>query len=135
MGVADEFAQDALEDAFLVRHQGGLERGQVAHLAAVREFHGGLDRDLGEFEFLCEGGSLPLDRELFHVAILAPFATNRIVIFKGKTQGINLRMTTGAAFKLLMFENGLADGGGSSDIRLVDQYVGWWLNFFVVEVF
>ena len=36
MGVADEFTNDALEDAFLVGHQGGFARGQVAHLAAVR---------------------------------------------------------------------------------------------------
>ena len=69
------------------------------------------------------------------MAILAPLATNGIVVFKGEPQGIDLRMTTGAAFKLLMFENGFTDGGGSSDIRLVDQYVGWWINFFVVEVF
>ncbi len=36
MGVADEFANDALKDAFLVGHQRGFERRQVAHLAAVR---------------------------------------------------------------------------------------------------
>ena len=49
------------------------------------------------------------------MAIFVTLATNGIVIFKGKTQGINLRMTTSAAFKLLMFENGFTDGRGSSD--------------------
>ena len=46
MGVADEFPDDALEDAFLVGHQGGLERGQVAHLTAIGKFHGGINRYL-----------------------------------------------------------------------------------------
>ena len=35
MGVADEFAQDAIEDAFLVGHESGHQGGQVAHLTAV----------------------------------------------------------------------------------------------------
>lgn len=109
MGIADEFPDDALEDAFLVGHQSGLECGQVAHLTAARKFHGGLNRDRGEFEFLCEGGSLQLGREFFHVAILAPLAPHRVVVFQGKTQGIDLRMTAGAAYQLLMLENGFAD--------------------------
>jgi len=102
MGVADEFPDDTLEDAFLVGHQDGLERGQVAHLAAVREFHGGLDRDLGEFDFLCERGSVPLDRELFNVAILRPLATNRVIKFKGETQRINPGMAAGTTLEFLM---------------------------------
>ena len=69
------------------------------------------------------------------MAILAPFATNGIVIFKGEPQGIDLRMATRATFKLLMFENSFADRGSSSNVRLVNQDVGGWLNFFVIEIF
>ena len=35
MGVADEFTNDTLDDAFLVSHEGCLERGQVAHFTAI----------------------------------------------------------------------------------------------------
>ena len=35
MGVADEFTNDALEDAFLVSHEGCLECGQVAYFTAI----------------------------------------------------------------------------------------------------
>ncbi len=69
------------------------------------------------------------------MAIFVTLTTNGIVVFKGEPQGIDLRMATGAAFKLLMFENSFADRGGSSNVRLVNQDVGGWLNFFVIEIF
>ena len=89
MGVADEFTNDTLEDTFLVSHEGGLERGQIAHLTTIGQFHGGLNRDLGEFEFLCEGGSLPLDRELYNMAILAALASDRIIEFESETKWVD----------------------------------------------
>ena len=102
MRVADKLADDALEDLFLVGHQGDLERRQIVNLASVGQFHSASDRGRGECELLLERGSLPINREFFHVAILDPFAPNRVVVFKGETQGIDLRMTAGAALELLV---------------------------------
>ena len=68
------------------------------------------------------------------MAILAPFAPNRVVVFKGETQGIDLRMTAGAALEFLVLENGFADGGGTPDVRLIDQHVGGRFDAFVVEI-
>ena len=81
VGVADELADDALEDAFLVGHQGGLERGQIADLAAVGQFHGVFDRDFGKFDFLGERGSIRLDRKFYDMAILTALAPHRVVEF------------------------------------------------------
>ena len=134
MRVADEFPDDALENAFPVGHQGGLERRQVAHLTTIGKFHGSINRYLCEMDFFCERRSLSLDREFFHVTILTPFASNRVVVFKGETEGIDLRMTAGAAFEFLVLENGFADGGGTPDVRLVDQHVGGRFDAFVVEI-
>ena len=134
VGVADELADDALVDAFAIGHQRRLERGQVAHFTAIGQFHGGLDRDFGEFDFLGERGSIRLDRELFHVAVFAALAPDRVVEFQCKTQGIDLGMAPGAAFEFLMFEDGFADGGGASDVRLVDQNVSGRLDLFVVKI-
>ena len=132
MGVADEFADYALENAFLVGHEGGLERGQVPHFMPIGEFHGSLNRYLGEIEFLCKGCSLPLDRELFNVAILAALASDRIIEFESKAKGVDLGMAARTALELLMLEDGLADGGGSANVRFVDQYILRRLETFVV---
>ena len=126
VSVADEFSNDALEDGFLVGHQDGLESGQIAHLASIGQFHGGLNRDPGEFDFL--------GVDDFNVAVLGSLAANGIVVFKSKTQGINPGMTTGATLEFLVFEYCLADRRGAADIRLLDHHVSGWLDSLVVKI-
>ena len=113
VGVADEFADDALENALPVSHEGGLERGQIADLPTVGQFHGGLNGNRGELDFLLEGGWPVPGIDFLHVAILVPLTPNRVVIFQSETERVDFRVTAGAAFELLMLEDGLADGGGA----------------------
>ena len=43
-------------------------------------------------------------------------------------------MAASTALEFLMLEDGFTDGRGSSDVRLVDQYISGRLDFFVVEI-
>ena len=101
MGVADELPDDALEEAFPVGHEGGLERGKVTHLTAARQFHGVASiGTLVNLSFLVNSRFPPCSAgNLFHVAILAPLAADRVVVFEGETQGIDLGMAAGSSFR------------------------------------
>ena len=68
------------------------------------------------------------------MAILAALTSDRIIEFESKTKGVDLGMAAGAAFELLMLEDGLADGGSAADVRFVDQYVGGRRDAFIVEI-
>ena len=124
VSIADEFFKHAFKYTFLVGHQSRFECWQVTHLSAVRKRHGRVDRDLREFELFLKRGSLQLGRLFFDVSILFPLASDRIVILKGKSQGVDFRMAACAACELLMFENGFANGGCPTDVGLVDQNAG-----------
>ena len=60
----------------------------------------------------------------FDVSILFPLASDRIVILKGKSQGVDFRMAACAAFELLILVNGFANSGCPTDVGLVDQNAG-----------